>query len=407
MFFTGFLIGNGICGSLADLYGRKKVIWYSGLLLVSTAFLSALSPNYWFYIACRACLGLASGGGIATFVLVSESVGDGYRSLVGTIISVCFSAGIMIGAVLAAAIPHWRALTIAGTLPFFVLFGTFTYIYESPSWLLSVGKNQLASNWVTQIQAINRKQATEIPKLRRVAASSPSSTSTISPWTLFSNPVLRSHTFKMLLIWFAVAFAYYGLSFNAGNLGGNLYLSVFLSGLSEIPALIPTQYLMDRKGRRYSLALFLWISVVSYVFCFCIAVPHECEAETKSCWPKTARLISSLVGKGAVSAAFTIVYVVANELFPTIVRSMAMSLFSQSARIGSMLAPVALMAANTSRALPFIIFGIVVASSAIVSHTIPETVGRTPPDTLDELTNDIEMTTLINNTMDSDDPEKA
>ena len=39
---------------------------------------------------------------------------------------------------------------------------------------------------------------------------------------------------------------YYGLSMNAGNLGGDRYISFSLSGLIEIPSYVVAYFLVDR-----------------------------------------------------------------------------------------------------------------------------------------------------------------
>ena len=49
---------------------------------------------------------------------------------------------------------------------------------------------------------------------------------------------------------FVSSSVYYGLNFNTGNLAGNLYLNVFISGLVEIPALVYVVALNNRIGRR-------------------------------------------------------------------------------------------------------------------------------------------------------------
>ena len=57
----------------------------------------------------------------------------------------------------------------------------------------------------------------------------------------------------MVVFWifrFVSSSVYYGLNFNTGNLAGNLYLNVFISGLVEIPALVYVVALNNRIGRR-------------------------------------------------------------------------------------------------------------------------------------------------------------
>ena len=48
--------------------------------------------------------------------------------------------------------------------------------------------------------------------------------------------------------------AYYGLPMGAGDLGGNMYMSVALSGLVEMPAYLTTLYLIEsRSGQMRSI----------------------------------------------------------------------------------------------------------------------------------------------------------
>ena len=42
--------------------------------------------------------------------------------------------------------------------------------------------------------------------------------------------------------------AYYGLPMGAGDLGGNMYMSVALSGLVEMPAYLTTLYLIESRS---------------------------------------------------------------------------------------------------------------------------------------------------------------
>ena len=62
-----------------------------------------------------------------------------------------------------------------------------------------------------------------------------------------------------------------------------------------------------------------------------------------------------------------------------------MSFCSLSARVGSMLAPMVLVLAHTSRSLPFAVFSVVVFLAALGSHTLIETKGVFLPETLDEM----------------------
>ncbi|KAH3852053.1 hypothetical protein DPMN_094548 [Dreissena polymorpha] len=63
--------------------------------------------------------------------------------------------------------------------------------------------------------------------------------------------------------------AYYGLSLNTGNLGGNFFLNFTLSGLVEIPAYTLCILLLDKIGRKwlhFCCMVFGGIACISTVF---------------------------------------------------------------------------------------------------------------------------------------------
>ena len=45
---------------------------------------------------------------------------------------------------------------------------------------------------------------------------------------------------------------YYGVTMNAGNMGGSFFLNFFLMGLAEIPGVFIGMAILDRLGRRWS-----------------------------------------------------------------------------------------------------------------------------------------------------------
>ena len=51
---------------------------------------------------------------------------------------------------------------------------------------------------------------------------------------LVETPEMRKRTLNVFYSWLVVAMVYYGLSFNTKNLGGNRYVSVFVSGFVEV-----------------------------------------------------------------------------------------------------------------------------------------------------------------------------
>jgi OCT family organic cation transporter-like MFS transporter 4/5 len=82
---------------------------------------------------------------------------------------------------------------------------------------------------------------------------------------VFRSPVTRTRMVLMAFIWLACGVGYYGLSLNVVNLSTNLYLSVFLNGIAEMPAFALTALMLEKFGRRAMLVSMMLLSGVSSV----------------------------------------------------------------------------------------------------------------------------------------------
>ena len=63
---------------------------------------------------------------------------------------------------------------------------------------------------------------------------------------LFRTPTMRTKTLIIYLQWFANAFAYFGLSMNTGDLGGDLFLNFFISGFLGVTSKL---FFITQKAR--------------------------------------------------------------------------------------------------------------------------------------------------------------
>lgn len=83
-------------------------------------------------------------------------------------------------------------------------------------------------------------------------------------------------------IWFlslrmAVCLMYYGVTFNAGNIG-DFYLNFFLMGIVEFPGILATIFLIDRIGRK---KLHLMCMMLGGVACLCTIFTVTFARESK------------------------------------------------------------------------------------------------------------------------------
>ena len=145
---------------------------------------------------------------------------------------------------------------------------------------------------------------------------------------LFIPKEMGLRTVNMMYQWFSVTLCYYGLSFAATSLAGDVYSNFCLIIIVEIPSYFFCIFVMDCWGRRPILS---FCQVLSGLFCILAALLQE--------YPSLGilQVIFTLIGKFGASACFAIIYVYTAELFPTIIRNSAIGSCSTIARVGGML----------------------------------------------------------------------
>ena len=66
---------------------------------------------------------------------------------------------------------------------------------------------------------------------------------------LVETPEMRKRTLNVFYSWLVVAMVYYGLSFNSKNIGGDMYVSMFISGMAEVLACLAIIPALAKFGR--------------------------------------------------------------------------------------------------------------------------------------------------------------
>ncbi|XP_072020972.1 organic cation transporter protein-like [Amphiura filiformis] len=377
IFFVGTLFGSIVMGILSDRIGRKPTLFMGIAVQVVFGVATAFSPNFWSYAFFRFFVAAANSGIYLTaFVIGAEFVGPSRRTASGVFIAVVFALGFMILALLAFLIRNWQILQIVITLPVLVAFLFIRVVPESARWLISHQKFDEAEKIIRNISRVNgvelsadifnqetRKQfLDEHAKVKQKNA---------SVLDLFRRPNTRNITININFIWFVNMLVYVGLSITTASLGWNNYLAFFFSGLVEIPADLICLYIMERWGRRTPLS------------CFMVLGGLACLLNTFM--PKgAARTTVGMIGKFAITASYTLVYIYTAELYATPVRAMGMGLATTTARISAILTPLVLLLSDSWPPLPLLIFGASSLMGGLATLFLPETVGRHLPETLEE-----------------------
>jgi OCT family organic cation transporter-like MFS transporter 4/5 len=252
-----------VFGHLSDSFlGRKGSLQVVCVLNAVFGLLTALSPNYWVYAVLRLLTGFSNGSvGICSFVLATEPIGPSRRGAAGMSTFYFFSGGMAVLAGVAALFQSsWRLLYIVTSLPSLVFaLAVMPFLPESPRWYLVRRRPDDAMRVLRAIAATNGRHIPDNVALkiddegedtdtagRKVEVSASSGT----VLDAFVSRATRVRLVLLVIIYFLCSVVYYGLSLNVVNLKTNIYISVLVNSLAEMPAYLITALLLRRYGRK-------------------------------------------------------------------------------------------------------------------------------------------------------------
>jgi len=374
VFFSGTGVGVFIAGLLADKIGRRRTLLLFICLFCVSGLVCTFAPYFELWITSRFLWGAATLGLRSIKIVMSlEMVGSSWRAIV----CVAFIEGGWTLGYLTLPLASWLlpnafhlqllvSLSILPAIPLVYL------LYESPRWLLATGNVWQCRENLKSILQFNNLD-TEVQNLDSGLKQSPSSAGFLD---LFRQPMMRRNTIVISLCWFALGMLYFGLSLHMPEFNANIYIIFFMSGLVEIPADILPFILLNRFGRRLNLCIHY---IVGGLLCMATAaVPLGVYAYE---WPI---VVLAMTGKYISQVCWGIVYLYTTELFPTVVRSVALSFACSMARLGSMLAPFIASLAYIDPILPIFIFGTITFIAGIQAILLPETNKKKLPNTVEE-----------------------
>ncbi len=194
----------------------------------------------------------------------------------------------------------------------------------------------------------------------------------LNPLDLFRS----GHAYKSNILcfaWMTACISFYALTLNSTQLSGDIVLNFTLNGAIELPIPIILVLTLNRVGRRpmtFLSHLLLGISCLALAF-----VPKDNSKLT---------LAFYLLGKGASAMAFSMVFLVTSELYPTNLRTQAVGACSTISRVGCLLAPFIAPLAKVWQPLPLLVLGLPAILSAFINLKLPETRFSQLPQTMED-----------------------
>ncbi|KAK0050168.1 organic cation transporter protein [Biomphalaria pfeifferi] len=377
VFFAGRLSGAVIFGQLSDRFGRRPMFFIGCLLLLIAGTVASFAPNMYVFLPMYFCQGAAhTGAFLVAYTLSTELVGPRYRVFAGFVSQSFYSIGFMTLAGMAYLIREWRYLEMAITFPVILFSLYWWFLPESIRWLLSHGKDIEAEKVITQAAKENGVEIDKNIFKSLKEESAVASTRNYYFIDCVNTWKMAKLSFNIWFNWLVNSLVYYGLSLNTENLAGSPYVNFCIAGAVEIPAYAICILLLNRVGRRWPLIISMYMGGIACILSECI--PSNSDTAT-------VKIIFAMVGKFGITASYAIIYLMAAELFPTVVRSIGMGVASMSARIGGILAPIFLDLQVISKPLPLIVFGSLSVVAGSLAFLLPEPAGKPLPQTPDDV----------------------
>ncbi len=155
----GAMVGALVSGYISDMIGRKRVILIAAVIFLIGAVLCGAAPDVTNLIIARVFLGV--GIGIASFstpLYIAEISPAKIRGTLVSMFQLLITVGLL-GAFLSdSAIADdsnascWRTMFYVGVIPAIILLVGMLFLPESPSWLLSKGREQEAIKIMEKVE---------------------------------------------------------------------------------------------------------------------------------------------------------------------------------------------------------------------------------------------------------------
>ncbi|KAL3063417.1 hypothetical protein OYC64_003060 [Pagothenia borchgrevinki] len=378
IFFIGVMLGAPLFGFLSDRFGRRPLLLVSYLGTMIFAVWSAFSTSYVMFTIMRFLTGMALAGiSIISIALNVEWFGIEHRTFSGVIISLDWTIGNFLLVGIAYFVKDWRMLILAVTSPLILAVIAWRWLPESARWLLANGKADAAHYYITQCAKTNNRtkvMATVTPAELLQAAQVENRENKYSIVDLFKTPNIRKLSICLGIVWYGVAFTYYGISLNITGFGLNPYLTQFIFASIEMPMKVAVYFYLEKIGRRSGeVGALLSTGLCLFINLFV----------AKDKW--IVRTVVAVLGKSLSEASFTIVFLYTTELFPTVVRQNGLGFTSFIARLGVSISPLVMLLEDVWHLLPAVTYCAVAVGSGLVASLLPETLNTCLPECIEDI----------------------
>lgn len=378
--FVGMALGATLGGLLADRIGRRQVFALTLLVYGVATGASALVTSVAALIVLRFIVGLGLGAELpVASTLVAEYAPRRIRGRVVVLLEAFWAVGWILAALIGAfVVPAgengWRWALVVGLVPTLYAVVVRLGLPESVRFLESKGRHGEAELAVRQFEQAAGIEAPSLGEQQQAEArSARASSGKVSIW---SRP-LRARTIALWIVWFGINLSYYGafiwiptlLTQRGFDLVRAFEFTLIIT-LAQLPGYLAAAWLIEKLGRRITLAAFLIGSAAG------------------AAWYGLADSPGTIIAAGVVLSFFNLgawgaLYAIGPELYPTNVRGTGTGAAAGFGRIASIAAPLLvppLLAAGggAGEGGELVVFGLFAAAflvAAAAAFTLPERKG--------------------------------
>ena len=377
--FVGMALGATFGGLLADKFGRRQIFAATLLIYGLATGASALAGSLAVLMVFRFIVGLGLGAELpVASTFVSEFSPRAIRGRMVVILEAFWAVGWIaaacIGAfVVAGSDNGWRWALALGCIPAVYALVVRLGMPESVRYLEAKGRHDEAEDIVQSFEqspplfGASAPAEGEAGETRGGVAEKEEGDAATGIW----GTALRKRTLALWVVWFCINLSYYGafiwipsILHEQGFTLVKSFTFTLIITLAQLPGYAVSAFLIERWGRRATLAAFLAGSAVA------AGVYGVSTAEWQIIVAGCALSFFNLGAWGAL-------YAIGPELYPTSLRGRGTGAAAGFGRIASIAAPLIVppILGFGGQGMLFAVFGLAFAVAAAAAFTLPEKKG--------------------------------
>ncbi|KHN76525.1 Uncharacterized protein F23F12.3 [Toxocara canis] len=377
------LTGNLLSGHISDHFGRKRLMIGATVIEAICGIAQSFVPSWSFYVLFMVVNSLISPVFNATAItLILESVYSDYRLIQAYAFQ--WSLGYIFAGLLAHMVRSWRTYLFVANAMVLPAIPLMLLLQESPRFFTQRRKIDNAVRAMNKMAKFNKcsvRFTEEDIRATQAELEKGLSTKKYSFIDLFRSVELAKYSLSQIITGIGMNIISTILLYNVHDLSGNPLLNVSLMGTIRVwtPfAAVLLEYGIKNFGRKTFLVVTQGVVSVCFITMFLLDVSGRFDAY------HSIATAAALIGYGVESGFVWMIYkVYTTELFPTVIRTIALSTFSITSLIGSVLSPQLVYLAKFWHPSPYFGAAIITLLATILAVALlPETKGKPLPDTL-------------------------